>query len=97
MNDELIHASAHGFLLGLQVAERVNQLARGETLGHQIELAEMVLDIADGKDSLDDESSQLLQSLPPASDPRRKAVELRDSMQQAATDLVEWYRRQYVS
>ena len=44
MNDELIHASTHGFLLGLQVAERVNQLAAGETLNHEMELAEAVLD-----------------------------------------------------
>ena|SRR5437879_3682677 len=97
MNDELIHASAHGFLLGLQVAERVNQLPAGETLGHEIELADMILDIADGKQLLAEESAQLLQSLPVASDPKRKAVELRDSMQQAATHLVEWYRRQYIS
>ena len=79
------------------VAERVNQLPAGETLGHESELAEMVLDIADGKNSLANESAQLLQSLPVAFDPQRKAAELRDSMQQAAMHLVEWYRRQYVS
>ena len=97
MNDELIHASAHGFMLGLQVAERVNQLPAGETLSHQMEIADTVLDIADGKDALAGETAQLVQSLPVGSDPQGKAAELRNSMQQAATHLVEWYRRQYIS
>lgn len=96
MNDELIHASTHGFLLGLQVAERVNQLAAGKTLSQQIELAETVLDIADGKDSLA-ASALVLQSLPVRSDSACQATELRDAMQQAATRVVEWYRRQYIS
>jgi hypothetical protein len=96
MSDDVIHASTHGFLLGLQVAERVNQLAAGKTLSHQIELAETVLDIADGRDSLT-ESAQLLQSLPARCDPALQAADLRDAMQEAATCVVEWYRRQYIA
>ena len=97
MNDEVIHASTHGFLLGLQVAERVNQLAAGETLNHEMELAEAVLDIADGKESLANDSARFLQSLPVRSDPGRQASELKGAMQHAATCVVEWYRRQYIS
>ena len=95
MSNDHIHASAHGFLLGLQVAERVNQLAAGQTLSHQIELAETVLDIADGKDSLT-ESARLLQSLPDGAHSQYQATEFRDAMQQAATCVVEWYRRQHM-
>ena len=97
MTDELIQASTHGFLLGLQVAERVNQLAAGATLNHQMELAETVLDIADGKESLAGDSARFLQSLPVRSDPTREASELKGAMQHAAARVVEWYRRQYVS
>ncbi len=96
MTDEFIQASTHGFLLGLQVAERVNQLTACETLNHQIELAETVIDIADGKDSLA-ESTQLLHSLPARPDSQCQASELHDAMQQAAIGVVEWYRRQYLS
>jgi len=93
MTDLAIQASANGFLLGLQVAERLNGLALGSTLRKEDELVDLILGLAEGQQRLS-ANSELLESLPGSADPQTKQSSIQVAMQQAAVRLTEWYRRQ---
>ena len=93
MTDLAIQASANGFLLGLQVAERLNGLGLGSTLRKEDELIDLILGLAEGQHRLSG-NSDLLESLPGAADITTKQSSLQSAMQQAAVRLTEWYRRQ---
>jgi hypothetical protein len=93
MTELAIQASANGFLLGLQVAERLNGLGLGSTLRKEDELIDLILGLADGQQRLIG-NSDLLDSLPGSADLQTKQTSLQAAMQQAAVRLTEWYRRQ---
>ena len=93
MTDLAVNASANGFLLGMQVAERLNGLGLGSTLKKEDELITLILGLAEGARRLD-ENGELLECLPGPADLQTKHSSLETAMQEAATRLTEWYRRQ---
>jgi len=97
MKDDLfIDATTHGFLLGIQVAERLNGLAAGRTLQHEAELADLVWAVAEGSNSLAAENAQVLRAFSGSAD-QTDTAKIREAMKTSAACLVEWYRRQYIS
>src|SRR2546421_11765134 len=93
MNDTTIQASANGFLLGMQIAERLNGLSLGSTLNRDDEFIDLMLGLAEGKRALD-ANCELLQLLPGSADLQTRQSSLRLAMQETASQVIEWYRRQ---
>jgi hypothetical protein len=93
MAEETLTASAHGFLLGLQIAEQLNGLSLGSTLAKQDELIDLILGLAEGKPFLNDNAA-VIESLPGSADLEFKRASLKLAMEDTAEQVIEWYRRQ---
>ena len=86
MNDMAIQASANGFLLGLQVAERLNGLGLGTTLQKEDEMVDLILGLAEGTRRFD-ANADLLSSLPGTADLQTKQSSLQSAMQEVLKSL----------
>jgi hypothetical protein len=89
MEDALNLASAKGFVLGMLAAEELHTTPLDSKTDNEAALFELILAIADGTKSLVPDHVLLLKLDSSCAD----GAWARETMQETALRLVEWYRR----